>query len=97
MENYTLLQLNRYIRRVMALNFADPLWITAELVEARLQDGHCFMDLTHKEETEDRILARASAHLWRSDLQRLRFERGRAVEEVLRAAIPELSPVVPAA
>lgn len=31
---YSLFDLNEYIRRVLALNFQQPVWITAEIAQA---------------------------------------------------------------
>lgn len=88
METYSLFQLHQYIRRVLALNLPDAYWVTAELMQAREHDGHYFLDLVEKEEDgSDRILAQVSAHLWRSDCRRLRFQQGLAVEEILRPGL----------
>lgn len=59
---YSLLELNQYIRRVLSLNFEEPLWIECEIGQASLSRGHWYLDLIQKE--EDTIVAQCQAAMW---------------------------------
>lgn len=74
MVTYTLHDLTDHIRQVLALNFTEPLWITAEVAHAGLSKGHCYVELVQKNTTTDEPLAQASAVLWAQDLRRLRHQ-----------------------
>ncbi len=64
METYSLFKLNEYIRRVIALNFDDTVWINAEISQVSLSRGNYYLQLIEKEEGSDRIIAQASAIIW---------------------------------
>lgn len=64
METHTLYQLNEYIRRVIALNFDDKIWISAEISQVKFSRGNYYLDLIQKEENSDKIIAQSSAKLW---------------------------------
>lgn len=59
---YSLLELNQYIRRVISLNFDEPLWIECEIGQASLSRGHWYVDLIQKE--ENNIVAQCQAAMW---------------------------------
>lgn len=64
METFSLFQLNEYIRRVIALNFDDTIWINAEISQVNYSRGNYYLELIEKEEGSDKIKAKASANLW---------------------------------
>lgn len=64
METYSLFQLNEYIKRVIALNFQDSVWINAEISQVKLSRGNYYLDLIQKEEDSEVIKAQASAMIW---------------------------------
>lgn len=85
MQTYSLLDLQAYIRQVLALNFQEPLWITAEIAQAGRSRGHVFLNLIQKgEEAGADIAASAQAVLWQRDYQRLRLSVGLTLDEVLQ-------------
>ncbi|MBL7798351.1 MAG: exodeoxyribonuclease VII large subunit [Saprospiraceae bacterium] len=85
MQTYSLLDLQAYIRQVFALNFQEPLWITAEIAQAGRSRGHVFLNLVQKGEGAGAdIAASAQAVLWQRDYQRLRLSAGLALDEVLQ-------------
>jgi exodeoxyribonuclease VII large subunit len=59
---YSLLELNQYIRRVISLNFDEPLWIECEIGQASLSRGHWYVDLIQK--VENNIVAQCQAAMW---------------------------------
>lgn len=85
MQTYTLFQLNQYIRRILALNFAEPLWITAEIAQIGESRGHSFLSLVQKEEEAENILAQSEAVLWQKTYRRLRRQLGVSLNEILQA------------
>lgn len=88
---YTLQDLNAHIRQVIALNFREPIWITAEIAEANLSRGHLYLALVQKSESqgllEDDIVAQAQAIVWQRDRRRLVIEHGQLSELVLSAGV----------
>ncbi|HPG08039.1 MAG: exodeoxyribonuclease VII large subunit [Lewinellaceae bacterium] len=66
MQTFSLFDLNEYIRRVIALNFTDAIWITAEINQVGSSRGHYYLDLIQKDEKSDQIIAQAQAAIWSS-------------------------------
>lgn len=85
MTTYSLLDLNTQIRYAIALNFPEPLWITAEIAQVSEARGHVFLDLVQKREGEaGTIAAQAAAVLWQRQYRQLRLQLGQALDEALR-------------
>lgn len=80
MKTYSLYELNEFLRRVVALNFSDSVWVTAEIGQIGLSRGHYYIRLLEKE--DDDILAELSAVLWSSDFKRLKRALGNSFETV---------------
>lgn len=89
MQTFTLFELNEHIRRVLALNFHEPLWITAEIAQVGQSKGHFYFDLVQKNADSDSadMLAQAQAVLWARDYQRLRKTLGNHLDELLREGL----------
>lgn len=85
MQVYSLFDLAQHLRRVVALNFAEPFWITAEIAQAKLSRGHLYLELVQKGETD--IVAQNQAVIWARDLQRMRRQAGPAFDEVLQEGV----------
>lgn len=83
MNSYSLFELNEYIRRVLALNFVEALWIRCEIGQMNESGGHLFMDLVQKAEKGDEIIARAEAVVWRSALRKLRRNPKLPLDQIL--------------
>ncbi len=64
MEAYSLLEVNQYIKRVLALNFEEPIWVECELNSVSNSRGNLYLDLIEKDETSDDVVAKASATIW---------------------------------
>jgi exodeoxyribonuclease VII large subunit len=62
--SYTLYELNEYIKRVIALNFAEPLWISCEISQVKEVRGNVYLDLVHHDEEGEEIKAQISAQIW---------------------------------
>lgn len=64
MQQVSLYDLNEYIKRVIALNFQEPVWVHAELSQVNEVRGQVYLDLVHHDESTDEITAQASAVIW---------------------------------
>ena len=85
MPTYTLFDLHEHLRRVLALNYPEALWITAEIAQLNRSRGHVYLDLVQKAAGPDGdIVAQAQAVVWQREYQRLRLARGATLDEVLR-------------
>jgi len=64
MEAYSLYELNEYIRRVIALNFPESFWVSAEISQVKESRGNVYLELIQKEEGSEDIIAQTSAVIW---------------------------------
>ncbi|MBK9564013.1 MAG: exodeoxyribonuclease VII large subunit [Saprospiraceae bacterium] len=62
--SYSLYELNEYIRRVVALNFPEPIWVHCEIAQIKEVRGNVYLDLIHHDEGSDEIKAQISANIW---------------------------------
>ena len=69
-ETYTLLQLNEFIRRIIALNFSSAVWVTSEINQVSHSRGHYYLTLIQKDEHSG-IVAQSQAVLWSNMALRL--------------------------
>lgn len=90
MERYRLFELNEYIRRVLALNLADPVWISCELAQVRESRGHYYVEVVEKDKEGDRIIAQASAVIWQRKYRSLRRHLGRELHALLQEGMAVL-------
>ena len=72
LEKHTLYELNEYVRRIIALNLPDPLWVSCEIAQANEARGHCFLSLVQKDSGSDQVVAQAEGVIWQSRLRKLR-------------------------
>lgn len=85
MESLTLFDLNEHIRRVVALNLPDAVWVACEIAGYNVSRGHHFFNLIQQAETtEGGIIAQANAVLWDKGYRRLRRTNGKSLLEVLQ-------------
>ncbi len=83
---YSLYELNEYVRRVLLLNFEDPLWIRCELSQVRESRGHLYMELIQQDEDGQAPIAQASAILWNARYRELGKRYGyQILEQILQA------------
>lgn len=84
MESYSLYQLNEYIRRVIALNFREPIWIEAEIVQINDSRGNHYLELIEKEEGGDKIIAQAAGVIWYRNFAFIKKKHGELVYDLLQ-------------
>lgn len=84
MKSYSLQELNEHLRRVVALNFSEALWVRCEIAQVGESRGHFFLELVEKEEN---IIAKASAIIWDRTFRRLQREHGRGIRKVVQEGL----------
>ncbi len=66
-ESLTLYDLQRMVRGALESRFSDPLWISAEISELKVNNsGHCYLNLVEKGVGGGTPRAEARAMIWRS-------------------------------
>lgn len=66
-QSLTLLDLQRMVRATLESRFRDPLWISAEISELKVnRSGHCYLNLVEKGATDGAPRAEARAVIWKS-------------------------------
>ena len=90
MEQYRLVDLNHYIRRAVALNFPEPVWISCELAQVNTSRGHVYLELVEKEEGGEQIIAQASAVLWHKQARLLKKKLSQTYPALLREGMSVL-------
>jgi len=84
LEQFSLSKLNLYIRRVIAVNFEDPIWIDCELLSVKEKSGHIYLDLIEKDE-QDQIIAQSSAVIWKTQSAALQKKCSYDLYQILSA------------
>jgi len=64
MQSYTLFELNEYIRRVIALNFSEAIWVQGEISQVKESRGNIYVDLVQKDENSDEVIAQLNGNIW---------------------------------
>ena len=71
-ESLTLLDLQRLVRTTLEARFVEPVWVSAEISELKVnRSGHCYLNLVEKGTTDGAPRAEARAVIWRSAYTRL--------------------------
>ena len=86
-DELTLYQLNQFIRRFVALNVPESLWITAEISQANLNKGHYYIDLVQKAEGNDEIIAQSYAVLWAKTFARINETKTSDLRQILKQGL----------
>lgn len=87
MEAYSLFEVNQYIKRVIALNFEEPIWVECEINQISQSRNNQYLELIEKEEDTDTILARSSATIWYRQYLFIKKKLGKLANEVLQPGI----------
>ncbi|MDE6783112.1 MAG: exodeoxyribonuclease VII large subunit, partial [Paramuribaculum sp.] len=70
----TLVELNRRIAGALSRPDLAEVWVTAEMSDARLSRGHCYMELIDKDADSGEVRARLKGVIWASTFQRVSAE-----------------------
>ncbi len=84
MKTYALHEVNEYIRRTLALNLPEALWVRCEIAQVNEARGHYFLELVQKAEDSDEIIAQASAVIWQRSFRQLRGKLGLLIHDLLQ-------------
>jgi len=87
LEAYSLFEVNQYIRRVIALNFEEAIWVECEINQISQTRGNTYLELIEKNPENDDIIAKSSATLWFRQLSFIKKKLGKIAEEVLSPGI----------
>lgn len=84
---YSLFELNEYIRRVLALNLPEAIWVEAEIAQVNRSRGHYFLTLIQKEAAGETLVAQSEAVIWEGALRKIQRANGKQTFEVLQAGL----------
>lgn len=87
MEAYSLFEVNQYIRRVLALNFEEPIWVECEINQISQTRGNTYLDLIQKKKDSEDVIAKSSATIWYRQLIFIRKKLGKLADEILSSGI----------
>ena len=94
-HSLTLLDLQRMVRATLESRFRDPLWISAEISELKVnRSGHCYLNLVEKGATDGAPRAEARAVIWKSAYLPMASMFEAATGTTLRAGLRVLVRVV---
>ncbi|MBK9735378.1 MAG: exodeoxyribonuclease VII large subunit [Saprospiraceae bacterium] len=82
--SYSLYELNEYIRRVLALNFTEPIWVNCEIAQIKEVRGNVYLDLIHHDEKTNEITAQISANIWYKSFLFLKNKLGDLLPSLLK-------------
>ncbi len=86
MDTYTLYDLNEYVKRVIALNFPEPIWISCEIAQCKNSRGHYYLDLIEQNDKEE-VIAQSSAVIWAKSLYFLKAKLGDLLPSLLQEGV----------
>lgn len=64
MQSTSLYDLNEYLKRVVALNFNEPVWVSCEISQVSEVRGQVYLDVIQQNENTDEVVAQSSAVIW---------------------------------
>jgi exodeoxyribonuclease VII large subunit len=91
---HTLYELNEHIRRVLALNFQQPIWIVAEVAQVGESRGHRYIDLVQKGD-DGGVIAQGSAALWAAEYRQINARFPFGLSAILREGLELRLQVLP--
>ena len=84
METHSLFELNEYIKRVIALNFPEHIWINCEIAQIKEVRGNVYIDLVEQDQL-DNIIAQASGVIWYKSFLFIKNKLGSLASSLLSA------------
>lgn len=85
LQSYSLFELNQFIRRVLALNVAEPVWIACEIAQSNPSRGHYWIELVEKGGSDQlEVIAQSSAVIWSRQVRQLQKKLGPLFQELLQ-------------
>ncbi len=87
MEAFTLLEVNQYVKRVLALNFEDPFWVECEINQVSHSKGNVYLELIQQSEDSNEILAKNSAQIWYRQHNFVRKKLGKLANAIISEGV----------
>ena len=84
MKKHTLLELNDFIKRVVALNLPETLWVQCEISQINNSRGTWYLDVVEKDEVSNQVLAQSQAMLWARDYKSIIDRKGVIIDDILQ-------------
>lgn len=84
METISLYHLNQHLKQVIALNFEEFIWISAEIAQCRNTRGHWYLELVEKDAATDMVIAQISAVIWAGEYRQLLNTLGSELDNLLQ-------------
>ena len=89
-NQHTLLEVNQFLKRVVAANLPEAIWVTCEIMQVGSSRGHYYIDLIEKDAMTQQIVAQSQAVMWSSTFYRLKKKIGANFKNLLQAGIQVL-------
>ncbi len=87
----TLRQLNDRVGRALSQPTLQNVWVVAELMDVRVSNGHCYMELVEKDSNNGTVYARMRGVIWANQFTRLNADfyasTGRRFESGLKVMV----------
>jgi exodeoxyribonuclease VII large subunit len=83
---YPLSELTEHLKRVVALNFPETVWVLAEISQLSYSKGHCYLDLIQKGDF-DQVVAQSRAAIWERQLKKLTRQYTSILPAVLQSGV----------
>jgi exodeoxyribonuclease VII large subunit len=84
---YSLFELSRHIKRVIALNFDEMIWVRTEILDVKYSRGHTYLELVEKDVATENIRAQSKAIVWAQQFTLLKKKYGAQVEEIIAKGV----------
>lgn len=89
-NQHTLLEVNQFLKRVVAANLPEAIWVTCEIMQIGNSRGHYYIDLIEKDAVTQQIVAQSQAVIWKGTYYRLKKKIGENFNNLLQAGIQVL-------
>lgn len=87
MEAFSLLEVNQYIKRVLALNFEEAFWVECELNQVSNSRGNLYLELIQKADEGEEVVAKNSAQIWYRQHLFIKKKLGKQADAILSPGI----------
>lgn len=87
MKTFQLSEYTRFIRRVLALNSPEAVWISAELGQVNVSRGHTYLTFVEKDKDGESILAQVDGVLWRGRNIQLQKDHGPSILRIFQTGM----------
>lgn len=85
-DTFTLYDLNEYLKRVVALNFPEPVWISCEISQIKNARGNYYLDLVELNDKEE-VIAQSQAAIWYKSYLFLKSKLGDILPSLLQEGV----------